>query len=143
MICLFISVLIEHPNRPNMFGPKAVYLLPSIPRNSYVTLPANSLKPVAIGLIEVTPAQYTASESIPGVWLFDAQNWRTKLVSDIPSAMRQRLNALLTDRDINAGVTLTDTVPQAINKIIQAIPANRPNLQSLVDDFKHRHGETI
>jgi hypothetical protein len=122
MHAIFICVLTLHPHRPGMYGPKVLReLYTGLPPNVYVTLPAVHAAPVAIGLAELTPLQAALFDELAGTWVFDALDWRTKTVNQIPAAVRQRLNALLTDRGISAGIQMSDTVAQAVGKIVTAI----------------------
>lgn len=122
MHALFVCILTEHPARPGMFGPRVmIELRAEIPPNVYVSIRANEARPVAIGLAQLTTQQAALFDAMPGVWVFDARDWRTKRVSEIPAGVRTRLNSLLTDRGISAGITMQDTVAQAIGKIVTAI----------------------
>lgn len=105
-----------------MYGPKVLRDLRSnIPRNAYVVIPAHQANPVAIGIAELTVEQAALFDAAASVWVFDALDWRTKRVNAIPAAVRTRLTNLLADRGISAGITLQDTVAQAIGKIVNAI----------------------
>lgn len=141
MHALFICVLTEHPHRPNMYGPKVQRaLLPAVPKMKYVVIPAHEANPVAIGLIQVTTEQFDVLNALSGVWVFDAINWRTRLVSEIPNAIRTRLSDLLNDRNISAGIQLSDTVMQAVGKIVTAVGGNP---QQLLAEYMGRTGEVL
>lgn len=119
---IFVCVLTEHPSRPAIFGPKVLReLRDNVPRNAYVVIPAHEARPVAIGVADLTAQQAALFDAMPGVWVFDAADWRTRTVSQIPAGMRTRLSDLLVDRGISAGITMQDTVMQAIGKIVTAI----------------------
>jgi hypothetical protein len=121
-----------------MYGPKVLReFLAGIPRNVYVTLPAVHAAPVAIGLAELTTQQAALFDATAGVWVFDALDWRTKTVNQIPAAVRQRLNNLLADRGISAGIQMSDTVAQAIGKVVTAIGENP---QVLLDRYRDETG---
>jgi hypothetical protein len=121
-----------------MYGPKVLReFLAGIPRNVYVTLPAVHAAPVAIGLAELTTQQAALVDAMAGVWVFDALDWRTKTVNQIPAAVRQRLNNLLADRGISAGIQMSDTVAQAIGKVVTAIGENP---QVLLDRYRDETG---
>jgi hypothetical protein len=141
MNAIFLCVLTEHPSRPNMWGPKVRnVLLPAMPRLVYAVIGQDQLKPVAVGLVEVTQVQFDAVDALAGVWMFDAADWRTKTVSQIPAATRQRLNTLLTDRGISAGIQLADTVMQAVGKIVTAVGGDP---QALLAKYMSRTGTDI
>ena len=138
MHAIFVCVLTLHPHRPGMYGPKVLReLIPQVPElrippNAFVCLRADHVAPVAIGVAELTTLQASLFDAMPGVWVFDAVDWRTKTVNQIPGAIRQRLNNLLTDRGISAGIQMSDTVAQALGKIVTAIGEDP---QALLDRY--------
>jgi hypothetical protein len=143
VIAFFVCVLTEHPAR-SAWGPKVVHLVlqsrGTLTRHVYKVVPADQLKPVAIGFVELTDAEFDAGQDIAGVWLYRLNGWRAKLVSDIPAAIRQAFNAMLTDRGISAGIVLSDPIPTAFDKLIQAIPGSPATLAEMVAKFTGRTG---
>jgi hypothetical protein len=143
MIAFFICTLTQHPVR-DAWGPKAVHLLlqsrGELTKHAYKIIPATSAKPVALGFIELTDAEFDAGQGIAGIWLYRLNGWRTRTVSQIPVGIRQAMNAMLTDREISVSIQLSDTVPEALDKIIQAIPGTPATLDDLVAAFQAKTG---
>lgn len=146
MIAFFVCTLTVHPAR-GTWGPKIVHLVlqsrGSLSRHAYKIISGNSAKPVAVGFIELTNAEYSAGQGVAGEWLYEIAGWRSKLVSDIPLAFRQSFNAMLQDRDISPGIVLADSIPQAFDKLIRAIPGTPSTLDDLVAFYKYKTGTDL
>lgn len=143
MNAVFICVLAHYPEM-NAWGPKVLHALDNnLPRNVYVTLRWNHAKPTAIGLAQLTPEQKTVVDALSGVWVFDVADWRNKTVSQIPAAIRNKLNTLLADRGINAGIAMSDTIMQAMSKIVLAIAELGETPEWLLSRYQEETGEAL
>jgi hypothetical protein len=146
MIAFFVSVL-SYDSAKRFWWPKIFTLAEGLglqPNNAFSTTSANTSwisKPVAIGLIEATASDLASYDGATDVWCFDMANWKTKLVSDITIQHRNKLQNLLTDRNMAPDIQVTDTVEQAFVKLYASMPDNTlPTIYTLIAEYDRKYG---
>jgi hypothetical protein len=146
MICIWISRLVPHALIPNRWGPKLEQVLNPLGRGfrwAFTTTDANRTKPIAFGIAELDAAQFAAADADLEVWVVDLTGWRTKQVNDFPASVRKKINDLLAERNISAGIQITDTLPIAFGKIVTALGGNLNSLDSILTSWRNHGGGEV
>lgn len=91
------------------------------PRMEWETTSATSPQPFAVGVAEMTIAQFENLNARTDMWVIDATLRKTTLVSQVPTAVRTKLQNTMTANNITANILGADTVQTAFDKLIQAI----------------------
>jgi hypothetical protein len=100
--------------------PRAIALMQSAGAGSSNCYAASSAG--AMGVSSLTSAQITALDADAAVWARELPaGWRNLTVSQLPAAVVNKLQTILTNQGIVSGVVGTDTLPQAFQKIVTAL----------------------